>query len=132
MVTSPAFEAAREGLLASVRAGVTVDEAARSAGVRVNTVRSWLSRGRKAPEGPYGRFAAEIDASRELKRLPAPLELRALTRDELERVLAEKVRAGSVQAMRLWVDLHRSEFEGERVDDPFVEFDPAPRLKVVR
>lgn len=130
MVTSPAFEAAREGLLASVRAGLTVDEAARLAGVRVNTVRSWLSRGRKAPEGPYGRFAAEIDASRELKRLPARSEL--LTRDELEGLLAEKVRAGSVPAMRLWVDLHRAEFEqGEKVDDPFAEFDPAPRLKVV-
>jgi|ERR1035437_1274875 transposase len=120
------FESVKDALIASVRSGLSVEEAARGEGVNVHTVRSWLAKGRKAPQGRYGRFASEVDAMRSLQRLPDRSELRALTREELEGLLAEKVRAGSVPAMRLWADLHRAEFErGEGVpDDPFSEFDP--------
>jgi transposase len=121
------FESVKDELLASVRAGATLDEACRAAGVNVHTARSWLSRGRKAPTGRYGRFASEVDATRQLQRLPRHSELRALTPHELEGLLAEKVRAGSVPAMRLWVDLHRTEFEQQQEGvsgDPFAEFDP--------
>ena len=119
------FESVKEALLASVRAGATVDEAARHEGVKVNTVRTWLAKGRKEPQGRYGRFASEVDATRQLQRLPQRSELQEFTYEELERLLAEKIRAGSVPAMRLWVDLHRAEFErSEQADDPFAEFDP--------
>jgi transposase len=122
----PVFEKFKDELLAAVRSGASLDEAARGAGVNVHTVRSWLSRGRKAPTGTYGRFASEVDATRQLQRLPQRSELRSLSREELEGILAEKVRAGSVPAMRLWADLHRADFEPQEgvSDDPFIEFDP--------
>lgn len=126
-LTSSVFQEAQEGLVAAVSAGASVDDAARSHGVPVGTVRSWLARGRKAPDGPYGGFASRVDAARRLQRLPAPQEVAGLTPGEFEELLAEKVRSGSVPAMRLWLDLHRSEFEegGGVADDPFREFDAA-------
>jgi transposase len=121
------FESVKDGMVALVRSGLSVDEAASREGVNIHTVRSWLSKGRKEPQGRYGRFASEVDAMRSLQTLPDRSKLGAFTRDELERLLAEKIRAGSVPAMRLWVDLHRAEFEpGEGIaDDPFAEFDSA-------
>lgn len=117
------FEDVKDALIAAVRDGATVDEATRSVGVNVNTARSWLAKGRKDPQGRYGRFASEVDALRNLRRLPSRSELQAMTRDELEGLLAERVRAGSVPAMALWVKLHRGEFEG-MAEDPFAEFGP--------
>ena len=118
-MTSPLFEASQNDLLEAVQASATVDEAAKTLGLSVNTVRSWLSRGRKAPDGPYGTFARQLDEIRSARRLPDRAERGSLTREEWEGCLAESVRAGNVQAMRLWHDTHIA--EGER-DDPFAEF----------
>jgi hypothetical protein len=125
------FESVRDGLAESVRAGCSIDEAARQHGVNVHTVRSWLARGRKDAEGRYGGFAAAVDAVRGLRRLPARSELGAMSLGELEGLLAEKIRAGSVPAMQLWVRLHPQDQQGQAATDPFSAFDPAPRLKVV-
>ena len=104
-------------MLASLRAGASIDEAARNVGVNINTLRTWLRNGRKEPEGRYGEFALEVDAIREARQLPDRAELAALTREEVEAILAEKARAGSIPALRLWVDLHRAEFEAQPAGD---------------
>lgn len=118
------FEEVREGLLEAVRGGATVDEAARSVGVSVHTVRSWLSRGRKTPVGPYGAFAVEVDRlRRERSEAVAALD-GPLTLEEAERVLAVAVRRGSIAALRLWFDrCDREEADDGDVLDEFV-----PRL----
>jgi transposase len=100
-----------------MRDGLSIDEAARNVGVNINTVRTWLRNGRKAPDGRYGAFASEVDAIREARRLPVRAELVTLTRGEVEAILADKARAGSIPALRLWVDLHRSEFEQPTAGD---------------
>jgi transposase len=111
------FEQSREGLLVSLRAGANIDESARHVGVSVHTVRTWLRNGRKDPDGRYGAFAAEVDAVRESQRLPDHATLAALTREEVEAILAEKARAGSIPAIRVWLDLHRAEFEEPAAGD---------------
>ncbi len=119
----------QQRVVEAVSAGCSIDEGARLAGRPVGSVRRWLTAGRKHPDGVHGVFARQVDEARAAQRLPDRATLRALTRDELEGLLAEKVRAGSVPAMRLWVDLHRAEFE--QGEDPFAEFDPAARLRAV-
>ena len=111
------FEQSREGVLGSLRAGANIDESARHVGVSVHTVRTWLRNGRKEPAGRYGAFAAEVDAVRESQRLPDRAELAALTRGEVESILAEKARAGSIPAIRVWLDLHRAELEPQVAGD---------------
>lgn len=108
-------------LLEAVRAGATLDGACRTLGVNVRTARDWAHRGRKAPEGRYGAFARDLDAVRDGRRLPAPAARRTLTREEWDGCLAEAVRAGSVQAMKLWVETRGG--EGSPADE-FAEFDP--------
>jgi hypothetical protein len=108
-------------VLEAVRGGATVDEAAKLAEIPVKTVHSWATRGRKDAEGRYGAFARDLDATRAARRLPTSADRGALTREEWEACVAQAVRAGNVQAMKLWADTHGAEGDG---DDPFAEFDP--------
>lgn len=110
-VTSPKFDASCAALLDAVRAGASVDDAARECALSVHTVRGWIRKGRLVPGGAYGRFAAEVDAVRQLQRLPTRTELQALTRDEVERIVAKAARAGNMTAVRVWLDMHRAELE---------------------
>lgn len=107
----------------SLRAGGNIEESARRCGVSVHTVRTWLRNGRKDRDGRYGAFASEVDAIRESQRLPDRAELAVLTRDEVEAVLAEKARAGSIPAIRVWLDLHRAEFEQQAAGDELAWLD---------
>jgi len=88
------------GILGRVAAGVSLPDAARAAGVRADTVRDWLARGRKEDLGPYCDFEVAVaDARKQAQQSPdqmSPAEFR----EHLERA----VRAGSVQAMKLWAD----------------------------
>lgn len=83
---------------------MSVEDAARAAGVKINTVRGWLRDGRKDPDGRFGRFAADLDAV----RAEAPtVRAGALDLEELRELVAKAARGGSVPAMRLALDMLR-------------------------
>jgi predicted transcriptional regulator len=108
-------------VIASVRAGSTIEEAARQAGKPVATVRRWLTAGRKAPDGRYGELARAVDQAREGRRVEVsdgPMSL-----EEIERLLVRAIRSGSLQAVKLWLALHPND-GATPADDPFSEFDP--------
>lgn len=88
------MEGARDGLLAALRVGASLSEASRTVGVPERTVQNWIARGGREPDGPFGAFAAEVSAAREVRA--GPMEV-----DELREVAAKAARKGSVQAMRL-------------------------------
>jgi transposase len=84
-------------LLARVELGVSFEEAATAAGVKVNTAKAWLARGRREDSGAYAAFAADVEAARAVARArPAPMDAA-----ELARVVSELARAGSVAAAKL-------------------------------
>jgi transposase-like protein len=89
--------------LEALAAGASVAEAASAAGVAEQTLRTWIWRGRRDPEGRFGRFADAVPPRRvKLAALPraepgAPLP----TRDELLRRLDEQSRKGSTRATEL-------------------------------
>jgi hypothetical protein len=107
----------RGALIERTAAGVSLRDAARAVGVREATVKSWVTRGRREVEGESAEFAAALDAARdEARGRPGPL-----TREEFELRLAEAVRGGSVQAMKLWAELHLAGQEAP--EEPLDEFD---------
>jgi transposase len=89
-------------MLAAVAAGLSYVDAARAAGVKPNTAKSWLARGRRESEGPYREFVAAVEQARErAQSRPEPMD-----EDELAVVVSEAARAGSVAAMKLrWEQL---------------------------
>lgn len=94
----------RDPFLACLRSGASMAEASRTVGVPERTVQNWLSRGVREP-GPFALFAADVTAARE--SVPAgPMDL-----DELREVVAKAARAGSVQAMKLALELVRMNTE---------------------
>jgi transposase-like protein len=107
----------QEAVLEAVRGGASIEEAARSAGRPVNTVRRWLKEGRKG--GPNEEFARLVDEAREAQRfeLDGPMSL-----GEVERVLARAIRSQSIPAVRIWLQLHPPGELVEGEDDPFAEF----------
>lgn len=92
-------------IVGSVRAGSSLPDACRHAGVSVNTAKSWLKRGRREEGTAYAAFAAAVDAARS-----APL-----TRADLLRLLGWRAREGNVSAMRLLLAEYRRD---ERVTQP--------------
>lgn len=117
----------RAVVLAQVRVGVPFAAAARDLDIREKTAEGWLTRGRReAAEGgdsDYVEFAKEIEVAR------AEHERAVLTPEEFEKYLSRAVRGGSVQAMKLWADLHLKKPTGgageeggdgnQGSDDPF-------------
>jgi hypothetical protein len=92
-------------VLARVELGVSFEEAATAAGLKVDTVKGWLARGRREDAGEYADFAAAVAAARAVARAaPAPMDAA-----ELARVVSETARAGSVQAMKLRHEMLRAE-----------------------
>ena len=128
------FDDTSELLLEPVRAGATIDEASRRVGVKVATARAWAARGRKEPEGCYGRFARDLDLIRSTRRLPASRVRRAMTRDEWEGCVATAVRSGSVAAMRLWHETHGVSVHKQQVvdSDAFEDLDNVEPIAGVR
>jgi transposase-like protein len=85
----------------AVREGLSIAEAAQKAGLSAKTVRNWLSRGRSEPaDTPHAAFAAALEEARDEARDAA------LTEEEFYARLDRAVRAGSVQALRLWWQVH--------------------------
>ena len=102
MSASKFTPAIRSALLERTVAGVSMSDACRATGVREATVKSWVTRGRREEEGEYAEFVAALTAARdEAHARPGPL-----TREEFELRLSMAVRGGSVQAMKLWAELH--------------------------
>src|ERR1700674_1617901 len=101
-----AFDTSSPAILAAVRDGAAFEEACRGVGVNASTGRTWLRR--------YSVFAGQVDAARR-ERKPSG---GALTRAEFEAHLADRVRAGSVGAMKLWAELHPAE-SAKGPEDPF-------------
>ncbi len=123
------FEQVAGQLVGAVRAGATLDAAAAQASVSVHTARDWARKGRGEPEGRYGRFAADLAAARER---PACLESSEMDWAEFESHLAKAVRAGSVQAMRVYASLHRPDGVAEVEGDEFARFDELATRRRVR
>lgn len=108
----------RCGLIERTASGVSLPDAVRAVGVREATVKGWISRGRRDTDGEYAKFVSELDEAREAARVrPGPL-----SREEFELRLAEAVRGGSLQAMKLWAELHAKGGEGTP-EEPVDEFD---------
>jgi transposase-like protein len=108
----------QESVLEAVRAGATIEEAARGSGRPVNTVRRWLQEGRKG--GPNEEFALAVDAARESQKVDFGDD--PMTLDEVEQVLAKAIRSQSIPAVRIWLQLHPPEDGLSEDDDPFAEF----------
>jgi hypothetical protein len=111
---------AQTRIIEAVRCGASIDEAARQAGRSVATVRRWLTEGRKQ-DGKHGDFARAVDEARAAQRVvfgDGPMSY-----VEVERVLTDAIRRGSMPAVKMWLGLHPQDVP-QAVDDPFAEFDP--------
>lgn len=107
MAASKFTPEARGALLERFSAGLSLPEAARAVGVNEKTLKGWLTRGRREDIGAYGEFAVAVDAARaDAEQRPAPM-----TAEEFQAKLDEAVRAGSVQAMKLWNDRESRQVE---------------------
>jgi|SRR5438876_10319679 len=111
MIDAPA------SIIEAVRAGATIDEAARQAGKPVGTVRYWLTQGRKRPDGPYGGFAKAVDEARGERKTAERALDGPLSAEEAELLLAKAARKGSVPALRLWFEMRSRDDAGRRGDD---------------
>ncbi len=76
-------------------------EASRTVGVPERTVQNWLARGGREPESSFASFAEQAHAARADIR-SGPLDL-----EELGEVVARAARGGSVQAMKLALEMLR-------------------------
>ena len=94
----------RERILARLELGVSYRDAAAAAGIRPETARSWLTRGRRQGSGDYHDFAQAVEQAR-ASRDSQP----AMSSEEFREHLEAAVRGGSVQAMKLWSDIHAAE-----------------------
>lgn len=100
MAESRFTDPVRGGLLDRIAAGASLVDACRDVGVREKTVKGWITRGRREEAGDYAAFVAAVDAARaEAQAAPGPM-----TAEEFRAQVERAVRAGSVQAMRLWAD----------------------------
>ena len=98
-------------VIQGVRAGLTLAEAAERAGLPVQTVANWLSRGRSETGTPHARFAEAVDQAREAA------QTEELTEPEFRRLLNRSVRNGSIQAARLWWNVYGTPPDEERPPD---------------
>ena len=92
-----------EAVTEHLAAGCTLREAAEASGLRFETVRTWLKRGRKEDSGAYADFADQVDEARERAAR------RPLDRDEWEELVGQAARKGSVAALKLWHEVHRDD-----------------------
>jgi transposase-like protein len=95
------LERVREPFLAAVRAGASMAEASRVVGVADRTMQNWVKRGGRESGTDFASFAAAVTAARE-EIVSGPMDLA-----ELREVVARAARKGSVQAMKLALELAR-------------------------
>jgi len=97
----------RGALLERFAAGLSLPDAARAVGVNEKTLKGWLTRGRAEADGDYAVFAEAVNGARQAAEdRPEPM-----TAEEFQTKLDQAVRAGSVQAMKLWDDRQRRQVE---------------------
>jgi len=111
------FEQHSEAVLAAIKDGASIPDAARGADIGAPTVSGWLSRDRKEPTSKYGSFAARVDTALTERKLPAKSDQPA-DRDELLLLASRASRAGNVQAMTLLSS------RSERPEAAFPAIDP--------
>ncbi len=112
--------------------GMNLREVAVAVDLSEQTLRGWLTRGRKAESGEYAAFARAVDdAKAEAAARPEPL-----TEDEHRRLVAEACRKGSVAALKLaWemICADRNADEAEETEDPLAAIDElAERRRAAR
>jgi transposase len=107
-MTTPSQAFAEHGgaVLATLLAGVSAADAAEKHGITERTIARWLQRGREHSDGPYGDFAKAVDAARADVHHGGH-ESKPMDEAELVRVVSERARQGSVQAMKLRWDMLR-------------------------
>ena len=108
-------------LIERTAAGVSLPDACRALDLRESTVKGWLTRGRREEDGDYAEFVAAIEQARqEARERPGPMD-----RDELRLEVSRAARAGSVQAMKLMLEILRgdqtSAMSAKHRRDPFAE-----------
>lgn len=117
----------RGDLVARAAAGASFADSCRALGLRQNTAKAWVSRGRRESEGPYAAFAADLDEARRVaSERPEPL-----TAEQFRGHLDDAVRAGSIAGMRLWSALYLDDPSEEVTtnDDPLSELDDLARRR---
>lgn len=114
------FEQASPGIVQAVKAGASLNDAAREAGITERTVKRWLTKGRADSESPYANFAFAIDFIREARDTPQSDE--PVDDAEVQLHLSRAIRNGSVPAMKVWTDTYR------RAGDPDGDEKPADPL----
>lgn len=117
------FDSVSGPLLEALRAGSSWSEACRVVDVSAYTAKSWLQKGRQEPDGRYARFALDVEAAREVAEASAPGREAPLTVEEVMAHLARAVRAGSVTAMKAWLDRYDRERLGGAEGDGLEAFD---------
>lgn len=127
-MSATSFTATNRGdLVARAAAGASLADSCRAIGLRLNTVKAWISRGRRESEGPYFAFVADLDAARRVaSERPEPMSA-----EQFRGHLDGAVRAGSVAAMKLWSSLYLDDPPEEVMadDDPLSELDDLARLR---
>jgi len=113
MAVSKFTSITRGALIERTAAGASLPDACRSLGLREVTVKSWITRGRRALSGEYFDFVRDIDAARmTVRERPTSLEPA-----DFRRYLEAAVRAGSVAAMKLWASLYIEKSKEVVTDD---------------
>lgn len=105
----------RGAVLQALYSGLSLSESADQAGVPLQTLKNWLTRGRQETDTEYSAFASAVDEARDVAAR-APMSDR-----EFRGYLNRAVRGGSVQAMRLWIALRQE--DDDEPADPFAELD---------
>jgi hypothetical protein len=118
----------RAVILSHLRTGGSLAGACRDIGVRLKTAEGWLTRGRREDDGDYAEFAASVEEAR------LAHERAGMNADEFDGHLAKAVRAGSVQAMKLWWEIHGKEEPPDDGDQasPFDALDQEDELAKAR
>lgn len=108
------FEVHADSIVDAVKAGASVEEASRVAGVPVATVRRWLRDGRKGKQH-YASFSTAVDGARAgRKQAERALVDGPLSPEEAERLVARAARKGSVPALRLYFERMAAEDASRR------------------
>ena len=97
------FELKSPEIVASVEAGCSIEDAARTVDVPIATVRRWLRDGRKGTQA-YVSFAEAVDGARGERKAAERALDGPLSAEEAELLLAKAARKGSVPALRLWFE----------------------------
>lgn len=123
---------ARAAVLEALSAGCSLRDAAHQAGVNDQTLKGWLAKGRQEREGDYHAFAVAVDQARSSAEPLGPLGSK-MDWDELEVVVSDAARKGNTQAMKLRLEMLRSQMEAADVPaDPLAALDELAERRAAR